>query len=594
MSSRLKRAVFLTLTVVLLLAAGLAVAPLQGMRLRYDLSNQPVKGLSPQLALATQVLAWGRGLIIDVIWIRMEKLKREERFFELVQLADWACKLAPRFPEVWDIQAWNLAYNVSCRVPYLPDRYRWIEAAIKLLRDEGIPQNPYSAMLYDRLAWIFFHKIGEQMDNAHMFYKEQFGLSMHEVLGGEGGEKTLKALIGAPQTLEELLQDPDTKRLCDECATYDQFDLVEGFFDVYRRTPSVPPAVMEIVGRPENVPPMMRIAAFARARRLREELKMDPALMLALRDKYGPFDWRSPYPHAIYWATRGMTKLDELELRTIAKFREFGKAVPNPYEDKEAYYREGERLYEFRRVTLRRIIYASMQSLVRHGRLLFDSKGRLLLEAGSDYRFADATLPLFEEIINGNSKRFAAGARIGLLNFLSRGLIEFYFIGDVKKSMEYFRRLKTKYPDEVKGLTFDEYRRKQTQYAVSDMTTAEGKQLAASLLRRAFYALGCNAEDKAAAYQRRAEVFVKQWNKIENLQNNLRDEIRLDRLKEAIIVDIVTGAARFPPDVRSHLLAELRKKKDDVVRKILANLEASKVYRPEVEKVEEDFEWAHF
>lgn len=39
--------------------------------------------------------------------------------------------------------------------------------------------------------------------------------------------------------------------------------------------------------------------------RLREELKLDPTLMRQLDAEYGPFDWRLPETHAIYWAWRG-------------------------------------------------------------------------------------------------------------------------------------------------------------------------------------------------------------------------------------------------------------------------------------------------
>jgi len=45
--------------------------------------------------------------------------------------------------------------------------------------------------------------------------------------------------------------------------------------------------------------------------RLREELKLDPALMRQLDAEYGPFDWRLPETHALYWAWRGRhTALD--------------------------------------------------------------------------------------------------------------------------------------------------------------------------------------------------------------------------------------------------------------------------------------------
>jgi len=43
----------------------------------------------------------------------------------------------------------------------------------------------------------------------------------------------------------------------------------------------------------------------AELKRLRGELKLDPALMMQLDAEYGPFDWRLPETHAIYWAWRG-------------------------------------------------------------------------------------------------------------------------------------------------------------------------------------------------------------------------------------------------------------------------------------------------
>lgn len=40
--------------------------------------------------------------------------------------------------------------------------------------------------------------------------------------------------------------------------------------------------------------------------RLREEYKLDPAVMAEIDREYGPLDWRLPATHAIYWAYRGM------------------------------------------------------------------------------------------------------------------------------------------------------------------------------------------------------------------------------------------------------------------------------------------------
>ena len=42
------------------------------------------------------------------------------------------------------------------------------------------------------------------------------------------------------------------------------------------------------------------------ARRMAEELKLNPTAMKEIESKYGPLDWREPEAYAIYWAHRGL------------------------------------------------------------------------------------------------------------------------------------------------------------------------------------------------------------------------------------------------------------------------------------------------
>lgn len=587
MHTKLKRLLLATVGVSLLFGTATALSPLQEMRQRYDLASEPVKGLSPQLALATQVLGWGRGLIIDAIWIRMESLKQQNRTFELVQLADWACKLAPRFPRVWDYQAWNLAYNVGSQVTHLPDRWAWVMKGIELLRDQGIPMNPNSPMLYERLAWIIFHKIGEQDDNAHFFYKQKFGLYMHEILGGEADAETLQQLADAPRTREDALADDQVQRLWNECEEYG-FDIVDGFFDWYVGRPSVPPAVRELLKREYNAAPLRRIELYARARRLREECKLDPNRMLALRERYGPFDWRSPYPHAIYWASVGLEQLDALEQRTFSTVEEFGLPEPKPKIVVKG-VPEDEKFYEFRRVSLLRIIYGSMQSLVAHGRLLFDSHGRLLLEAGSDYRFADATLPLYDEIIEAHGTRFRMGTEDGLRFFLIRGMLEFFYMGDTRKSIEYFKLVKERFPWEVKDRSYDDYRDYRSAWHRGDMTTSQFRRLVRGRFVQFWFELACNEDEKAAAIQNEIKRAVREWN--EDAEPNLRGIVRYDKMLETMLQDMLSGRLRYPKEVRDNLEVQARQYVGDKkFERLMQSLRKPKEGVPEPEEVEEKWQ----
>lgn len=117
-----------------------------------------------------------RGLVVDILWMRADKLKDDGQFFDARQLAEWITKLQPRFAAVWEFQAWNMAYNISVAIPATQpeQRWRWVKNGYELLRDEGIPLNPKLIQLYRELSQIFQHKLGGVSDDAHEYYKLQF------------------------------------------------------------------------------------------------------------------------------------------------------------------------------------------------------------------------------------------------------------------------------------------------------------------------------------------------------------------------------------------------------------------------------------
>ena len=98
-----------------------------------------------------------RGLIVDILWMRADTLKQEGKFFDAKQLAEWITTLQPRFAQVWDFHAWNMAYNISVAIPNTQpeERWRWVKNGYELLRDRAIELNPKSILLYRSLSWIF-------------------------------------------------------------------------------------------------------------------------------------------------------------------------------------------------------------------------------------------------------------------------------------------------------------------------------------------------------------------------------------------------------------------------------------------------------
>ena len=128
---------------------------------------------SPAAEMIVAGLGGFRGLVSEVVWFRAEKLQNEGRYGELAQLSTWLTYLEPHTPEVWSYTAWNLAFNVSVMMPK-PERWRWVSAGLRLLRDDGLSFNPSNAELYRELAWLFFFKMGGELDQAASYYKAEW------------------------------------------------------------------------------------------------------------------------------------------------------------------------------------------------------------------------------------------------------------------------------------------------------------------------------------------------------------------------------------------------------------------------------------
>ena len=132
-------------------------------------------GAAPAVAeSAIAALGGLRSLAAEVLWFRADRLRMECRYVELAQLASWLTFMEPHTPEVWTYSAWNLAYNISVMMPTFEDRWRWVHAALKLLRDEGLVLNPHEVEIYRELAWMFQLKIGGRLDDAAPLYRRRW------------------------------------------------------------------------------------------------------------------------------------------------------------------------------------------------------------------------------------------------------------------------------------------------------------------------------------------------------------------------------------------------------------------------------------
>ena len=150
-----------------------------------------------------------RSIAAEVVWFRADRLQDEGRFVELAQLASVLALMEPHTPEVWSYAAWNLAYNVSVMMATPEDRWRWIQASIRLLRDEGLSFNPQSPELCRELAWLFELKMGTDIDSAAGTYREKW--------------KEIVEDVRARGAWEELKMDPSVMARIEQMTGFDDW-----------------------------------------------------------------------------------------------------------------------------------------------------------------------------------------------------------------------------------------------------------------------------------------------------------------------------------------------------------------------------------
>jgi len=440
----------------------------------------------PEVALGVAMGAF-RGIFVNMLWFRAQELKEEGKFFEAIEVARAITRLQPRFPRVWIFHAWNLAYNISVATNTAEERWNWVNAGIRLLRDEGIPRNPNDTLLHKELAWIFVHKIQGVTDDANLYYKRRLAEEWSYIMGpppsepqpededvqriyerlaaekaseANGGEASmsdamreagidrrvaiLRDIASAPDTLEEVYQSAPTarelvRRLREEAGVALDIDflrLVEIQRELFRMrqglglgvslAPSQRNAAFERIFYDQQYTQAGRLLLpYVRKRVLTRDYNMEIARMIRYTRQFGPLDWRHPATHSLYWASRGVE--EGLRRRNIA---------------------------DFNMINTDRVIMHSLQELFRWG----DVKYSLLSDsyvAFMNLDFADAYTEAMELVGERAQQRAEATGldaedpdrhfRLlgeGYANFLRDVVRTYYRMGDIAKARDYYEQLR--------------------------------------------------------------------------------------------------------------------------------------------------------
>ena len=307
-----------------------------GYGLRY--TDVSVEGAPPIVALGTAIGAL-RGIIVDYLWLKVNMMKEEGQFYEVMSDSDLITKLQPRFAQVWGFHGHNMAYNISVLTNTPEERWDWVKAGIDLVRNEGLRYNPNDVVLYKELALWFAHKMDGVSDDAHLHYKREHAKEWEFLLGPEPYDHQdriawMKELADAPETLEEAeVKVPGTQALVDDlAAALDEqgpkfrlglnrdfllnagkwlavknspYARLLGLDQTFAKNDPVYAAFDSVLGDPARREQALNFFQFLRKKVLLEDYNMDPVVMWEYTRDLGPIDWRHPQAHALYWGRLG-------------------------------------------------------------------------------------------------------------------------------------------------------------------------------------------------------------------------------------------------------------------------------------------------
>ena len=577
------------LFVCIVLAAGLLIGA--GMQLDYInsqrqemklISNEPLENAPPSLAFATVAMGAFRGLVVDILWMRADKLKEEGQFFDARQLAEWITILQPRFASVWEFHAWNMAYNISVAIPATKpeQRWQWVKNGYELLRDDGIRLNPKSITLYRELGRIFQHKIGGVSDDAHKYYKLQLALAMEPLLGSADNQY-FDALAKAPLGWREINKDPNAALLikalksADDAFSKDD-EFVSNYLSLRQNSLRFNPAAAKTIDDFRGTEALEKFDIFARAWQLRKVWKLDPVLMRDLNKTYGPvsfsdpnthlpLDWRHPDSHAIYWAVKG--------LQIAAK--------------------EEDREIEMNEVNTDRIVGHSLQNLFRNGKIFIyelslpASSQDPSQQAGTqiykevffrpDLRifksYNDSVLAILEKYKAGEDRGRYESLQNGHRNMLKNAVFSFYQSGHKPQAQQIYNQLRKLYPiDDFKIPAVDGYVKKRFQEELQSIGINDAKEMILMMLRESYYLYAIRDDDASFNREKMAEEV---WNYYMLRHDDPEYRINLPKLPQLrylALLDFIYDEL-YQPYLRESLFSRIRIEKPELFKQLEAERE---------------------
>lgn len=568
--------VCIVVAVVLLITAGMRLDYINSQRQQMKLIiNEPLENAPPSLAFATVAMGAFRGLVVDVLWMRADKLKEQGQFFDAKQLAEWITTLQPRFASVWEFQAWNMAYNISVAMPATqPDqRWRWVKNGYELLRDQGIPLNPKSIELYRELGRIFQHKIGGVTDDAHKYYKLQLALAMEPLLG-PADSQYFDALAEASSDWQRIIKDPNVSPLITALKSADStFSDDDGFVSNYlslrQNAGRFTPAAATVIDNFRGTESLRRFDIFARAYQLRKVWKLDPVLMRRLNKTYGPIDWtdpnthlpldwRHPDSHAIYWAVKGLqvatkNQSQEVDISEANTDRIVGHSLQNLFRDGKIFIYDVPLEVPSENSSQPPQTQVFKEVFLRPDLRMFEPYNKAMLTVIEKYK-DPKDRGVYESLQNGHR------------NMLKNAVLSFYQAGHKQQAQRIYDQLGQLYPLEEFKVPLVEFARKRFLEELDSIGINDAKEQTLLLLRESYFLYAIRDDDEAFGREKLSQEIYDYY------RSKYSDENRIDLpdfklLRYLALIDFLNDQ-QYAPYLRGSLLARIKVERPELLEQL--------------------------
>ncbi len=572
----------IALAVGLLIAAGMQLDPINRQRQDMGLIIDTPENMPPSLAFATIATGAFRGLVVDVLWMRADKLKDEGQFFDARQLAEWITILQPRFASVWEFHAWNMAYNISVAIPATqPDqRWRWVRNGYELLRDEAIDKYKLKNIsLYRELARIFQHKVGGVSDDAHKYYKLQLAMSMEPLLSSEDNQlgsqdnRYFDALAEAPVSWQEIVTDPNVASLVKALKSADntfsdEDEFVNNYLSLRQNSGRFNAAAGTTIDDFRGSDALKKFDLFAKARQLRKIWKLDPVLMSNLNKTYGPIDftdpnthlpldWRLPDSHAIYWGVKGLQitareRSREIDITETNTDRIVGHSLQNLFRNGKMFIRD---------MQLKMPVEGSQESQTQIFKEVFLRPDLRMFDT-----YNKSFLAVLDKYIDEKDGTTLVSLQNGHRNMLKNAVLSFYQSGHKLKARKIYDQLRKLYDFPEFKVPLVEFARARYVEELESIGLNDAKEQVILLLRESFFLYAIRDDETSSGRENLAKEIHNYY------QKKYLDENRIDlpdfKVLQYLALRDFLDDRQFVPNLRLSLLARIEVERPELAEKL--------------------------